>query len=109
MNEVSKNLVCVSVRNGVQIWIEKERAENLIVTIGTLKESKFVNFESAVINTADIVGIFTPQQMEEVTRRKNGEWMCHRKVWHERFKKCGCEVKSPSEMSESELRRRVQG
>lgn len=56
----------------------------------TLKSSKFIKFSGELINTADIVGVFTAGTMEEVTRRKRGEWQCSHGKWHGRNEKCEC-------------------
>ena len=89
-NELTKNLMCICMRNGVQIWIEKERIMTLQSELAKLTGSKFILFEEQVINTADIVGIFTPQSLNELTRRKNGEWQCQFFRWHEKKEICEC-------------------
>jgi hypothetical protein len=77
-------------RNGVEIWIEKDRASNLIDQIEKRRESKFVKIDEQILNTADIVGIFDAKTMEEMTRRRNGEWLCKWNEWHNRGEKCFC-------------------
>ena len=104
--ELSKNLVCICVRNGVQIWIEKERAENLRNVLNKLEKHHFIEFEKEFINTADIIGIFSPESMDELTRRKNGQWKCKTGFWHDRGKKCACEE---NEKSGDELARASRG
>lgn len=88
--ELSVNLVCVLMRSGVQIWLEKERAENLRTVLRSIHESKFIDLDSNFINTADISGIFTAEDMEDWTRRKNWQWKCNNNVWHDRGEKCEC-------------------
>lgn len=88
MNEVSKELKCISMRNGVEIWAEKERLEKLQNSLVGIKESKFVFLDEQMLNTADIVGIFDAKTMEEVTHRKNGQWKCEYNNWHNRGTKC---------------------
>lgn len=89
-NELSKLLFCVCMRNGVEIWMEQERVEKLQKLIENLTGTKFVNFDNETINTADIVGIFSAETMNENTRRKNGQWKCKYDFWHERGTKCEC-------------------
>ena len=104
-NELSKSLFCVYMRNGVEIWMEQERVEKLQGLIEGMTGTKFVNFDSETINTADIVGIFSAQTMDENTRRKNGQWKCGFNYWHDRGGKCehvaskkcvSCGVENPS-------------
>ena len=88
--ELSKSLMCVIIRGGIEIWLEKERAEKLIQMLTVIKESKFIEFNGQILNTADITGIFTPDVMEEKTRRRNGEWKCRLENWHGKGEKCDC-------------------
>lgn len=92
MNELSKNLMAVCIRNGAEIWVEKDKCEKLKYILLQSRENKFIEFENQIINTADIVGIFSPQTMEEIIRRKNGQWKCEYGRWHDKRQKCGCEM-----------------
>lgn len=89
MNELSKNLKCICLRNGVELWIESERLEKLNLE----NAGRFLKIDEEIINTADIVGIFTAQTMEEKTRRKNGDWQCKWGYWHIRKEECGHEYR----------------
>lgn len=88
MNEVSKQLMCIKMKSGVEIWIEKEKAQRLIDLLG-LPESRFVDLEGGVINSASIEGVYPAQFMEDLTRRKNGMWQCHTGYWHDKGQQCG--------------------
>jgi len=74
MNELTKNLMAIVLRNDIEIWAEEDKIKNLqkILTMG--KESRFIEIDGEVINTADISGIFSAKTMEDITRRKNGQW-----------------------------------
>lgn len=89
-NEVSKSLVCIVIRNGIQIWVEADRAEKLRQVLRNSTEHKFIEFDDRVINTADLTGVFTPEDMEELTHRKNGEWMCKHGNWLAKNELCAC-------------------
>ncbi|KKT72157.1 MAG: hypothetical protein UW68_C0046G0005 [Candidatus Collierbacteria bacterium GW2011_GWB1_44_6] len=90
MNEISKKLMCVSVRNGVELWFEKDEIEKLQQVLSNIRQSTFVHFGERTINTADIVGIFLADDMGDVTNRKNGKWRCDQNFWHEKGKECDC-------------------
>jgi hypothetical protein len=94
--ELSKNLVAIVLRNGAEIWAEKDRAEILIRLLEKVNQSKFIRFDGELFNTADVVGIFSAKVMEEITRRKNGQWKCERGNWHDRSKKCECWIQELS-------------
>ncbi len=87
--ELTKNLMCIKLRSGIEIWVERERAENLINLLGTAK-TKFIELGDEVINSADIEGVFSPKTMEDMARRKNGAYQCKFGSWHDKFEKCSC-------------------
>lgn len=89
--ELTKELRCIAMRNGVQIWIEKDRIEKLLVSL-TTKEKGFYSIDEELINIADVVGIFSPKMMESMIRRKNGQWECKYGNWHERREPCECSL-----------------
>lgn len=77
-------------RSGVEIWIEDERAKVLQRLLPTLQSHKFVDFDERTLNTADLTGIFTVQDMADLTNRKNGRWQCKKSEWHDRNEECDC-------------------
>jgi hypothetical protein len=87
MNELSKDLKCVLMRSGIEIWLENEKAKDLQIILNSPK-SVFVEIDGETINSADVSGIFTAERMEDLTRRKNGQWRCSFGFWHERFDQC---------------------
>lgn len=89
-NALSKTLHCIQMRSGVEIWVGGESLERLQRALDTLEGSRFISFEGRHFNTADLVGIFTAQDMENCTRRKNGQWQCVTGRWHDKSEKCGC-------------------
>lgn len=90
MNEVSIRLMAIVMRNGIEIWVEGEKTKKLQDILGTIQSSTFIHFEEQTINTADIVGIFSPSTMDEHLRRKNGQWKCQKGEWHDKGQKCTC-------------------
>lgn len=96
MNNLSVGLVCIAMRNGVEVWIEKQKLVELEKILGGIKQSTFLGIEGRTINTADIVGIFTPEDMESNTRRRRGEWQCSHGAWHGKNEKCECSMGTSS-------------
>lgn len=88
--ELAKPLMCVQMRSGVELWVEKGKAGKLQDVLQGITQSKFIRYEDQTINSADIVGIFEAKTMEELTRRKNGQWLCKAGNWHERKGECVC-------------------
>lgn len=81
---------CVLVRSGLELWIEAERAERLQKVLASHSAPKFIDIEGQFVNTFEILGIFSPDAMEDRQRRKNGQWKCMKGNWHERGNTCEC-------------------
>lgn len=90
MQELSKNLYCIQMRSGVEIWEEKDKVEKLQQVLSSIKSSTFIHFEDQTINSADIVGIFRAETMSDYSTRKNGSWKCKQGEWHSKGEKCEC-------------------
>lgn len=89
-NELTKKLICVYIRNGIQIWLEDDRITKLKEILQASRESKFIEISGQFVNTADIVGIFSPESMADLVRHKRGEWKCNHGEWHARQEICEC-------------------
>jgi hypothetical protein len=91
-NEIARQQKVLVLRNGLEIWIDKDKAEEI--------ENDWVNgnlkgafkIEGRTLNTSDLSAIVKPLDMEELRRRKNGQWKCRFGVFHDRGEKCSCEV-----------------
>src|SRR5690606_8332572 len=94
-NEVSKKLMCIQMRSGVELWIEDERVTNLKKLL-LQGENRFIELDGEIFNRADIVGVFSTRTMSEHTRRKNGEWQCQKGEWHKRKDNCECTEQTES-------------
>jgi len=80
---LSKELMAICIRNGAEIWLEKEKVDELMLRLETLKEHKFVRLPTnEMINTADIVGMLKATTMEALIRRKNGQWQGKDGKWY---------------------------
>lgn len=90
MTQLTKNLYCIAMRNGVEIWLEEDRIQKLQQTLSTIEKNKFVLIDNETINTADLIGIFKANTMEDVRKRKNGQWKCKGLNWHDRGERCEC-------------------
>ena len=86
--EITKELMCIKVREGMEVWVEKEKIENLIAMLINHRTGKFIKVEGELINTVDVVGIFTAETMEDITRRKNCQWKCLYNFWHSKGEEC---------------------
>lgn len=79
-------------RNGSEIWIPIEKAEQLQNALikGDRGFVKLTDAEDRIINMVDISEFLSPEQMNDRARTKAGEWQCDRKNWHLKKNKCNC-------------------
>lgn len=92
MNEIARPQKCVIMRNGVEIWFDTDKADRLIEVFTSPNAPQFITYEGRLLNRADLVGVFLPPDIEDMTRRKNGEWKCReRGNWHGKGAKCDCQ------------------
>lgn len=89
--ELAKKQKAIMIRGGIEIWLDEEKAD-FISEILIKSNERFIRIKelNTIINAADVVGIFTPEMMDERTKRQNGEWQCRQRNWHERKEKCEC-------------------
>lgn len=92
---ITKELKCLVLKNGIEIWKEKEKFDALIEVLKNGKNG-FVKIDDELINVNDIVGIFSPKTIEDMIRRKNGQWKCNYGKWHDKGEKCKCKIEKLS-------------
>lgn len=107
MNELANKQKCLIQRNGVQIWLDDEKAEKLQSILSAITEHKFIQFDGRTINTADCTGIYLPVDMNDMVRRKNGQYKCNigNGIWHERGAVCDCRMQPKSFVPEPEYKK----
>jgi len=88
-NQLAKPQHCILLKNGIQIWIDDQKLPIVDAILGD-KTKDFILIEGERIGRYEISGIFSPQGMESITRKNNGEWQCHKGTWHEKGHQCSC-------------------
>lgn len=89
MNEITKQKIIISLSNGAEIYLNKENYEIFKIEI---EKNQFVEVGNEFINKSHIVGVLSPETMEAVIRRKNGQWKDSKGVWRNKGEfvcKCG--------------------
>ena len=89
---ITKKQKCIYLRNNVEIWLDEEKAQNVeTMLVGRLSNGKFFKAEGRLLNVADIVGIFYATDLDELKRRKQGQWKCEYSEWHSKDEiNCDC-------------------
>lgn len=85
--KLTKNLMCVVVRGGLEVWIDEDKIDNLKALI---ERGGLIGIGKNLINSKDIVGVFEASTMSDYNHRKNGEWKCEKGSWHKKFEECSC-------------------
>jgi len=89
MNKITGREKVILVRGGIEIWTNETKAERFQRDWEAgLKGA--VGFEGRTLNTADIMGVFYPEDIEDMARRKNRQWQCKYGNWHDWGEKCQC-------------------
>lgn len=88
--EISQGLKVVVMRNGVEITLEGKKLKAFEGMLEKNTGSQFIRLEGRTINTADLMGVYLPEDLEVLYMKKRGMWQCSKKVWHERNEDCFC-------------------
>lgn len=89
-NELAKEQMCIFMRSGVEIWLDKEKAQQIMDDLEKGNIDKFFQVEGQLVNVVEIVGILTPKNMEEVQKVRRGMWKCKYNQWHTKNDHCEC-------------------
>jgi len=90
--EITDKTKCLLTREGIEIWINDNQAEAISQLILIAKDNKLIDVEGETISVNSISGIYSAQKIEELRRRKQGQWQCeYCKRWHNRNEECGCQ------------------
>lgn len=104
-NQMARNQKCIVIRNGIQLWIEEgDKLSRLEGMLGSMEGNTRIYWEGRTINTADLVGIYLPEDMDDVTRRKNNQRQCSFGTWHDKGQECACNEGKRSEEAEKFFR-----
>ncbi len=106
---ITKRQHCILTRAGVQIWIDEEQSIKIGQVLDLITEHKFITIGGRRINTADLSGVFLPEDIENMNRMKNGQWQCMQGTWHDKNQKCQCideQAKNTKEHKKNEFYKR---
>ena len=87
-NQLAVKQKCILVRGGLEVWVDEDRKKNLENILNG--KSRYLNIDGDLINTVDIVGVFSPQLLDDYKKTKRGMWKCAYEQWHQRNDGCIC-------------------
>lgn len=85
--ELSKNLICVVIRGGLEVWIDEDKINDLKALI---ERGGMIGIGKNLVNSKDIVGVFQPDIIDDYTHRKNGEWKDKNGEWRKKGERICC-------------------
>jgi hypothetical protein len=90
MNKLEKQQKVVLLQDGILFYMDAERADALADAIRPLNFDDQIKFDGRDFTKRMYLGVFLPGDIEEQTKRKNGDWICRIKKWHHRGEQCDC-------------------
>lgn len=88
--EIVKAQKVIVMKSGMSIFIEAERAAVAEGILASGSGHRFLQIDDQTINSAEIEGIYGPEQYDEIQRVKRGEYKCRWGKWHMRREECSC-------------------
>lgn len=83
-NELSTQQKVVITRNGATFYINLDRAERLQRMLLDPNKPDYIELNDTLIAIREITMVAPASKVEEMNRRKKGEWQCSRGHWHSR-------------------------
>jgi hypothetical protein len=93
MEALAKIQKCILLKNGIEKWVELDIAEQIQDALDTLQSHLFIRIadsKNETVNTAELVGVFGADTLEEFKRAKNGQYKCLMGTWHDKGQICAC-------------------
>lgn len=88
--EITKKQNIILMKSGLVLWVDKDRTDNLSTILESGSGHRFVKIDGRMINSAEMEGVYTPFEFEELQKIKQGYTMCVYKKWHARKEVCDC-------------------
>lgn len=79
--------VCVMVRGGLELWVDESKREIVERELQN-SQQRMIRISGELVNKAEVIGVLSASAVEEMRRRKNGQWTCKWGKWHDRKEVC---------------------
>jgi len=83
-NELSLQKRVVIVKNGATFYLDIARAEKIEALLLSPNKPDFVKIDGTLVSIREITMVADASKVEEMNRRKKGDWQCARGHWHSR-------------------------
>lgn len=90
----------VVMKGGLVHWVGEDTAQRIQGALQAQRAHSFMKITELdiTINTAEIEGVYTMEQYEDIAKVKQGMWQCEFRIWHKRREECECRVEAKSKM-----------
>src|SRR3990167_560017 len=88
--EIAKSQKVIVMKSGLPLFVDAERAKNAEQILASGTGHRFLGIDEQTINSAEIEGIYSPEQYEEIQRIKKGDYKCKFQRWHAKREECSC-------------------
>jgi len=112
MNELEayKEKWIILMKSGLVHWVSKETGEKASEHVSVQTGHSFMRIRELggiSINTAEMEGVYTHKQYEDMCRGHGGEWQCAYQNWHKKKGgECHCREEIINRHQQEELRKR---
>lgn len=82
----------IVMKSGLVQWVDLDTAARVENHLASQQGHSFIRLKEydVTINSAEIDGVYTPEQYADIQKAKNGYWQCELKGWHAKREKCEC-------------------
>lgn len=82
----------IAMKSRLVHWVRPETAAKIQLLLEQQQSHRFMLIEelAITINTAEIEGVYTREQYDDLARTKAGQWQCPYRRWHEKKDHCQC-------------------
>lgn len=94
--EIALQKVPVVMKGGLCHWVSPETCSRIQQALQSQTAHSFMRISELgiTVNTAEVEGVYTPEQYAEMCRIKQGEWRCQSGRWHKKKEVCDCELEA---------------
>lgn len=83
-NEISTQQKVVITRNGSTFYVSLDRADKLQLLLLSPNKPDYIELDDTLIAIREITMIAPASKVEDLNKRKQGQWQCQHGHWHTR-------------------------
>lgn len=92
--EIQEQQFPIVMKNGLVHWVGVDTHQRVQQALASQLTHNFMKVAELgiTLNTADISGVYTMEQYDDLAKIKQGMWQCPYKKWHKKKGECECQV-----------------